>query len=120
LAVVLSLALAPQPSRASGGTWTPDGELNVPRQAHTLTLLPDGRVLAAGGYGTGGSLASCELYDPATGEWTVTGSLNVAREMHAALLLGNGKVLVVGGTQGGNPQSSAELYNPGTGQWAGG
>ena len=117
LALLLSLALAQPVSHASGGTWTPTGELSVARQGHTVTLLPDGRVLAAGGYGTSGSLASCELYDPATGEWTVTGSLNVAREMHAATLLPSGKVLVVGGTQAGNPQASAELYNPATGQW---
>jgi hypothetical protein len=117
LAMLLAFVLAPPASRASGGIWAPDGELNVARQAHTLTLLPDGRVLAAGGYGASGSLASCELYDPATGGWTVTGSLNAAREMHAAVLLQSGKVLVVGGTQAGNPLSSAELYNPATGQW---
>jgi hypothetical protein len=117
LAMLLAFVLAPPASHAGGGIWTPDGELNVARQVHTLTVLPDGRVLAAGGYGTTGSLSSCELYDPATGEWTITGSLNAAREMHAAVLLQSGKVLVVGGTQAGNPLASAELYNPTTGQW---
>ena len=44
------------------------------RDNHTATLLPNGKVLVAGGRG-GGFLASAELYDPATGTWTATGSL---------------------------------------------
>ena len=46
---------------------------------HTATLLPNGKVLVAGGYGNSGYLASAELYDPATGTWTATGSLATAR-----------------------------------------
>ena len=43
---------------------------------HTATLLPNGKVLVAGGNGTGRrNLASAELYDPASGTWTTTGSL---------------------------------------------
>ncbi len=65
---------------------------------HTATLLPNGKVLVAGGFNGGFTiLTSAELYDPASGSWTATGSLNTARAYHTATLLPNGKVLVAGG-----------------------
>src|SRR5450631_2265432 len=67
----------------AGQTWTATGSLATARGGHTATLLPNGKVLVAGGEGTSVSneyLASAELYDPASGTWTATGSLATARE----------------------------------------
>ena len=61
------------------GTWTATGSLATARYSHTATLLPNGKVLVAGGRGSSGYLASAELYDPASGTWTATGSLATAR-----------------------------------------
>ena len=53
------------------GAWKVTGDLVTARELHTATLLPNGRVLVAGGANNiSGSLASAELYDPATRVWT--------------------------------------------------
>ena len=93
--------------------------LSTARRWHTATLLPNGKVLVAGGY-NGAYLASAELYDPATETWSPTGSLAAARRNHTATLLPNGMVLVAGGTTSSNdaPLASAELYDPATETWS--
>jgi galactose oxidase-like protein len=106
----------------STGQWTATGDMLGVRVGHTATLLPDGKVLVAGGGsssdGDGGPLATAELYDPATGLWTATGSTIGAGPGRTATLLGNGKVLVVGGSIDFEPVAFAELYDPSTGSWS--
>jgi hypothetical protein len=103
----------------ASGTWTGTGSLATAREVHTATLLPNGKVLVAGGY-NGGSLASAELYDPGSGTWTATGSLGNARFGHTATLLPNGQVLVVGGINSSSGTlANEELYDPASGTWTG-
>jgi len=83
------------------------------REAFTATLLQNGEVLVAGGYGyLGDCLAVAELYNPSTGEWTPTGGMTQGRCSPSATLLPSGNVLVAGGGQTGsfsNTLTSAEL-----------
>lgn len=65
------------------------------------------------------TLASAELYDPATGVWTATGSMAQDRSRHSAALLSNGLVLVAGGVgEFDGFLTEAELYDSGTGTWS--
>src|SRR6266536_2532792 len=97
-------------------TFDNTGSLGTARHSHTATLLPNGKVLVAGGFNSSGILASAELYDPASGTWTATGSLGTPRRSHTATLLPNGKVLVAGGLST-SVVASAELYDPASGTW---
>jgi hypothetical protein len=99
------------------GTWTAIGSLNAARSGHTATLLPNGKVLVAGGQGDGFP-SGAELYDPANGTWTLTGALTDARQNHTATILPSGNVLVAGGSAASGSLSSAELYDSATGTWS--
>ena len=79
-------------------------------------LLPNGKVLVAGGY-NGSMLSSAELYDPATARWTTNSALTTPRYFHTATSLLNGRVVVAGGQVDTYPESlsSTELYDVGLG-----
>lgn len=105
------------------GLFTPTKTLGIPRRNHTSTLLPDGKVLLAGGAATlaGASepQATAEVYDPATDRFTAIGNLSMARMNHTATSLADGKILLLGGTgSGGSDLVSAEVYDPSTGQFS--
>jgi hypothetical protein len=117
LQVVLVLSFCNLVAAQSTGTFTPTGNMNVPRFSHTATLLTNGKVLIAGGISAPGKfLSSAELYDPATGAFTPTGDMTWPQSGHSATLLPDGKVLIVGGIGvSGVSNVTADLYDPGTG-----
>src|SRR5437016_13655333 len=53
-----------QPCAGAPFTFGNTGSLATAREFHTATLLPNGKVLVAGGVDSSGFLASAELYDP--------------------------------------------------------
>src|SRR5579884_1475895 len=93
-------------------TWSSAGSMSVPRCGHIAQLLPNGKVLVAGGANYRTYFNSAEVYDPATNTWSPTGSMAITRYGHSAALLQNGKVLVTG------PTPTTEIYNPSTGTWS--
>ncbi len=124
---LLAIWVVPNPLRSkaalydsANNTWTATGAMLATVYSPTLTLLPSGEVLAAGGAVTGSiSSSNAELYDPATGLWTKTGSLNAGRFYHATIVLPDGKVLTAGGSQNTSTSlSTSEIYNPEVGTWS--
>jgi hypothetical protein len=89
------------------------GSLREWRDDHTATLLRDGRVLVAGGWGVGGVLASTELFDPATGTFAVGPKMGSRRAGSTATLLRDGRVLLAGGFTGNRPTVAlADVFVP--------
>ena len=103
-------------------------DMSIRRVWHSLTLLPDGTVLTAGGETDScvqgfcmfaGTVATAELYEPFTGRFMPIGSSMITpRETHTATLLNDGSVLIAGGVGYGGIGvfyggfASAELYVP--------
>jgi large repetitive protein len=84
--------------------FSPAGNLGTARLQHTANLLPNGKVLiAGGGYGPDTSdgywvADQAELFDPATGAFNSAGQ--ISRDGHTATLLQTGDVLLTGGEIG--------------------
>lgn len=121
----------------AGGTFAATGAMQQPRLGHGMSLLPDGRVLATGGFAdwsapsaganfltaTNSTLASTEVWDPATGIWSLGPTMATARARHSHTALANGFVLLAGGVTGGNGAAppyqytltaNCELFDPAT------
>jgi WD40 repeat protein len=102
-------------------TLSPAGDMLDVHAAHVAALLPNGKVLIAGGSDASGSLtrliSTVELYDWSTDTFSIAGDLAEARTQHAATKLLNGDILISGGTTPGPPAiggtDSFEIYHPG-------
>jgi hypothetical protein len=102
-------------------TWTGVDAMTTPRWGHSSVLLPDGRVLVAGGSTVRAgqsvkALRSAEVFHP-DGHWEPVADMTDARTGHPAVVLQGGKVLVCGGASPvGGPDDAAlafcELFDP--------
>jgi len=98
----------------STNRFTTTGAMTVPRSKFGGALLPDGRVLIAGGQ-AGGSwgtrVTSTQIYDPGTGRFSSGPALNESRFKlsKAVVSLKDGRVLVAGGAE------QPEVYDANTG-----
>jgi len=92
--------------------------LNIPRSAHTATVLPNGTVLIFGGVDSNGKiLGSAEIFDPQAKRFSILPSIGLtARAYHSATILTDGSMLVAGGvTGGGETSATTELWDPRSG-----
>jgi Galactose oxidase, central domain len=94
-ACIVAIGLsAPSPTEsAMVGSIVPGAGMRAPRSGHTATLLPDGRVLIAGGMRRNQDFyRSAELLDPKSGQFQLTGEMVTARVGHEAVLLPSGNL----------------------------
>jgi hypothetical protein len=106
---------------AASPTWQSAAPMKYRRSFETLTVLPDGKVLATGGQtSTDGvdettGILPAEMWDPDTNTWKVMASSKRPRLYHSsAILLPDGRVLLAGGGAFGNAtnEKSGEIYSP--------
>lgn len=103
--------------------WDKVGNMNVPRENHTATLLQNGQVLIVGGsfedakWGWDKASESAEIFDPDTGQFypkgnitgpVTTSGMSYRRTFHSAELMSDGRVILVGGTTG----AGFTIYDP--------
>jgi len=118
-----TVAPSPEIFGAGAGTFSAAGAMVTHRWlGHTGTRLADGRVLIAGGFGSGPGtgtvpLASAELYNPGTRTFSATGAMSVPRAGHTATRLADGRILVAGGRNGDQALGTAEIYDQATGSF---
>lgn len=111
--------------------WATTSRFNWERTFHTASLLPDGRVLVAGGTGRivlkegeeeplfrgNKDLNSAEIYDPKTDEWENAPDMAYKKQLAQAITLEDGRVMIIGGRSGVSTLSSVEAYDPEENSW---
>jgi hypothetical protein len=110
------------------GAWTTVGNLNYAgTRDYGSAVIFDGKVLIAGGDGSGNGPATntAEMIDltATTPTWQSTSSMSIARRQFNLTLLADGKLLASGGSGGFGfdnqnlPVYSTEMWDPSTGTW---
>jgi N-acetylneuraminic acid mutarotase len=114
------------------GTWAAAANLPSTRTGHSAAIVPDGRVLVAGGVQPGilgipQFLTSATRYNPASNAWNATASMGgTARAISSVSTLADGRVMVAGGVTASIVTLSAtavpdvSIYNNGTNTWQNG
>lgn len=109
------------------GAWTTGASPATVRSQTEVVLLPDGRVLAAGGFWESGAgspaddgwpaMPTADLYDPALDAWRNVADMSRAREYHAlTVLVPDGRVITSSGgsnqASGPGTDNSVEAFEP--------
>jgi len=102
-------------------TWKAGKQDPEKRNSMAVNVLPDGRVLVAGGIvgaSTWEKLSTAEIYDPGADTWTSLPPLAGRRYDAFAHRLSDGKILVGGGrTAAGSVANYNEVWDPATNTW---
>jgi hypothetical protein len=94
------------------GSFSGATEDRVSRYMHSAVLLPSGKVLVVGGFGSSNETA---LYDPAAGTWSTGGNISYGRTHPTLAVLPDGSVAAVGGN---DLTTVIERYVPASNGWS--
>lgn len=84
-----------------------------PHDGASATVLPDGKILVAGGFSSGwgvGQSTVCDVYDPATNSFSATGDMLQYRATSVGVLTGDGNNVLLSGNWYAD-DSNFELWN---------
>lgn len=98
--MLISMTVSGQPLDV--GAWLPAGELTAGRYAPGAGLLPDGRILVAGGYSfeANRTHATSDIFDPKASTWSEGPRMRFDRNFPETLALPGGDLLFVAGFRG--------------------
>lgn len=99
---------------ADGDRLLETGQLLAERVQPVAAVLPDGRVLVAGGWIGGRISRTTEIFDPASGTSQPGPAMASPRSTPAIITLDDGRVLIAGGYDGKGMRSDAEIFDPAT------
>ncbi len=98
-------------SYAQYGSWTMASPMHIGRALPAAALLPDGRVLMAGGEGDSSTV---EIFDPRSNTWRLAHPMSRPRAQMPAVVFPDGRVFVSGGTLA---PTLTEIYDPYSDTW---
>ncbi|UQA55244.1 Kelch repeat-containing protein [Polyangium aurulentum] len=110
------LSSPPPPSTPARGTCVVVAKLSPWRYGPSVTPLPGGDVLIAGGRQGDDSqfMTAVDRFDPKTRAIRPAAPLAEARSLHGAAVAGDGRVVVAGG----RTTKAVEVYDPTANQWS--
>mmetsp|Transcript_13612 Transcript_13612/g.9794 ORF Transcript_13612/g.9794 Transcript_13612/m.9794 type:complete len:191 (+) Transcript_13612:548-1120(+) len=102
----------------ASGKWESMPKMLVKRDELAVTVGPDNKIYAVGGYGGQKSecLRSVERFDPQEGKWEILASLNEPRRALSVVALPDG-VYALGGYNGSEYLHTVEKYDLAKGKW---
>lgn len=93
--------------------FRPAATMHTARVSHVASILPDGRVLVAGGWTGESATADAEVYDPARRTFKRIAAMSSPRMTASAVRLLDGRIVITGGeTEVGAAIDSIEVFDP--------
>jgi uncharacterized protein (TIGR03437 family) len=97
----------------TNGTFLTLGKLSTPRTDYAVAVLPDNRILIAGGATASTALPAIDIFDARDNSIQAGGNMLTARRNFAAATLYDGTVIFIGGyDENGKTLATTEIFDP--------